>query len=37
MMSGELVWLPISAYANLNYILSQICDFLKCFINSTGC
>jgi hypothetical protein len=28
MMSGELVWLPVSLYSNLNYLIVEMRNFL---------
>jgi hypothetical protein len=28
MMSGELVWLPVCMYSNLNYLIVEMCNFL---------
>jgi hypothetical protein len=36
MMCGKFVWLPISVYSNLNYLIIEIRNFLKCFIILIG-
>jgi hypothetical protein len=36
MMSGKFVWLPVSVYSNLNYLIIGTRNFLKCFIILIG-
>jgi len=36
MMSGKFGWLPVSIYSNLNYLIIEIRNFLKCFIILIG-